>query len=123
MASNKRLLVIDDEPAFGGFVREVAEGLGFEVRVTTKADEFAEFYETFEPTVIVLDVVMPEVDGIELVQWLAQEKCKARIVIVTGYNPHYADAAKRLVSAGDLPSVMTLTKPVSLADLRAALTT
>lgn len=121
MASNKKLLVIDDEPAFGSFVKEVAEGLGYDVRVTAKADEFAEAYETFEPTVIVLDVVMPEVDGIELVQWLAQEKCKAKIVIVTGYNPHYADAAKRLVSAGDLPSVMTLTKPVSLADLRAAL--
>ncbi len=121
MASAKRLLVIDDEPAFGSFVREVAEGLGYDVRVTAKADEFADTYETFDPTVIVLDVVMPEVDGIELVQWLAQEKCKAKIVIVTGYNPHYADAAKRLVSAGDLPSVMTLTKPVSLADLRAAL--
>lgn len=121
MASTKRLLVIDDEPAFGSFVKEVAEGLGYDVRVTAKADEFADTYETFDPTVIVLDVVMPEVDGIELVQWLAQEKCKAKIVIVTGYNPHYADAAKRLVSAGDLPSVMTLTKPVSLADLRAAL--
>jgi CheY-like chemotaxis protein len=121
MASAKRLLVIDDEPAFGSFVKEVAEGMGFDVRVTAKADEFADTYETFDPTVIVLDVVMPEVDGIELVQWLAQEKCKAKIVIVTGYNPHYADAAKRLVSAGDLPSVMTLTKPVSLADLRAAL--
>lgn len=121
MASTKRLLVIDDEPAFGSFVKEVAEGLGYDVRVTAKADEFADTYESFDPTVIVLDVVMPEVDGIELVQWLAQEKCKAKIVIVTGYNPHYADAAKRLVSAGDLPSVMTLTKPVSLADLRAAL--
>lgn len=121
MASAKRLLVIDDEPAFGSFVKEVAEGLGYDVRVTAKADEFADIYETFDPTVIVLDVVMPEVDGIELVQWLAQEKCKAKIVIVTGYNPHYADAAKRLVSAGDLPSVMTLTKPVSLADLRATL--
>lgn len=121
MTPAKRLLVIDDEPAFSGFVKEVAEGLGYDVRVTLKADEFAEAYESFDPHVIVLDVVMPEVDGIELVQWLAQEKCKARIVIVTGYNPHYADAAKRLVSAGDLPSVQTLTKPISLADLRAAL--
>jgi CheY-like chemotaxis protein len=91
------------------------------VRVTVRADEFAEIYESFAPTVIVMDVVMPEVDGIELVQWLAQEKCRAKILIVTGYNPHYADAAKRLVSAGDLPSVETLTKPISLADLRAAL--
>ena len=121
MVSDKRLLVIDDEPAFGGFVKDVAEGLGYAVRITAKADEFAETYEAFGPSVIVLDVVMPEVDGIELVQWLAQERCKAKIVIVTGYNPHYADAAMRLVSAGDLPNVMTLSKPISLADLRAAL--
>lgn len=121
MMVDKKLLVIDDEPAFGEFVRDVAERLGYQVRVTQRADEFAEAYESFAPTVIVMDVVMPEVDGIELIQWLAQEKCRAKILIVTGYNPHYADAAKRLVSAGDLPSLQTLTKPVSLADLRAAL--
>ena len=121
MASAKRLLVIDDEPDFGTFVQTVAERMGYDVRVTTKADQFAETYETFAPTVIILDVVMPEVDGIELVQWLAQEKCKARILIVTGYNPHYADAAMRLVSADDPLDVKTLSKPISLAELRAAL--
>ncbi len=121
MANAKRLLVIDDEPDFGVFVKDVAEKLGYDVRITLKADEFAETYETFSPSVIVLDVVMPEVDGIELVRWLAQEKCKARILIVTGYNPYYADAAMRLVSADDVLDVRTLSKPIGLADLRAAL--
>ena len=35
--SEKRLLVIDDEPEIGEFVRKVATGLGYEVRVTTDA--------------------------------------------------------------------------------------
>jgi CheY-like chemotaxis protein len=117
----RRLLAIDDEPDFMEIVREVAEGLGYDVRTTAKADEFAEIYETFDPTVIVLDLVMPEVDGVELAQWLAHEKCKAKILFVTGHNPRYADAAQDLVDKGDLVSVTTLSKPVSIATLREAL--
>lgn len=119
--SDKRLLAIDDEPDFMEIVREVAEGLGYEVRTTDKADEFAEIYESFDPTVIVLDMVMPEVDGVELAHWLAHEKCQAKIFFVTGHNPRYADAAQDLVESGDLVSVTTLSKPVSLSTLREAL--
>ena len=102
-------------------VRNVAEGLGYEVKITDKADEFAEIYESFEPNVIVLDLVMPEVDGVELAQWLAHEKSQAKIVFVTGHNPRFADAAQDLADKGDLVSVTTLSKPVSLAALREAI--
>ena len=64
--SSKRLLIVDDEPEFGKFVRKVAEEMEFEVRVTTRAPDFKEAYVAFDPTVIVLDVIMPGTDGIEL---------------------------------------------------------
>ncbi len=117
----KRLLVIDDEADFGAFVGRVAEGLGFEVTVTTRARAFKAAYETVDPSVIVLDVVMPDVEGIELVQWLAERGCRARILVVTGYNPHYSELAKILGEAKGLQPVTTLTKPVRVRDLRAAL--
>ncbi len=119
--NSKRLLAIDDEPDFMEIVRTVAEGLGYEVKITDKADEFAEIYESFDPNVIVLDLVMPEVDGVELAHWLAHEKSQAKIIFITGHNPRYADAAQDLADKGDLVSVTTLSKPVSLAVLREAL--
>ena len=117
----KRLLVIDDDPAISEIVRAVAEGLDFEVRTTERADEFADIYEEFQPNVVILDLVMPEVDGIELAQWLAHVKSPARVIFLTGHNPRFTDAARAMADSGDLSSVTTLTKPVSIAVLRQAL--
>lgn len=117
----KRLLVIDDDPAISEVVKAVAETLRFEVRTTVRADEFAEIYEQFDPDIVVLDLVMPEVDGIELAQWLAHEKSRARVIFLTGHNPRFTDAARALADSGELRSVTTLTKPVSVAVLRQAL--
>ncbi len=58
-----RLLVVDDEPHFGEFVREIAEDLGYEVRVTTRGNDFTLLNEAFNPTLVLLDIVMPEIDG------------------------------------------------------------
>ena len=56
--AERRLLVCDDEPAFGRFVQNVAEDLGYEVRVTTDGHAFMEAYENFKPTTIILDMIM-----------------------------------------------------------------
>jgi DNA-binding response OmpR family regulator len=119
--SMKRLLIIDDEVKFGAFVRRAAENLDFEVEVTTNARAFQEAYKRFDPTIIVLDIVMPETDGIELIKWLATIKCAARIVIISGFDPHYAKAAETLVSCAGLKSIVRLRKPVSIAELELAL--
>jgi CheY-like chemotaxis protein len=116
-----RLLVVDDEPEFGEYVGRVGERIGLSVRVTTNAKKFKETFHSFDPTVIVMDIVMPEVDGIELIEWLSENECTAKVILVTGFNPHYADATQKLGEARGMMSVTTLTKPVSLADLKDAL--
>src|SRR5690606_9455110 len=121
--SKKRLLVIDDEPGFGAFVQQVAEGEDFVVRVTTRADEFKEALATFGPTIIALDVVMPDVEGIELLQYLADSNWTGPVLVISGYNPDYLRLAKALGGSRGLPSVTTLTKPIHARDLRAALAT
>lgn len=119
--SPRRLLIVDDEPAFGAFVRTVAEKLGYEVLVTTDAREFQQAFATFDPTDIVIDIVMPDADGIELIRWIADKESRARIIIASGSNPDYAKAAEILGTAHGLRSISTLRKPVSLAELRAAI--
>lgn len=120
--SNKRLMVLDDEKAFGEFVGKVAESMGFETKLMTQGSEFQLAYEDFDPDVIVLDIVMPEIDGIEIAKWLGQKGCRARLIVVTAYNPHYAKTTKTLSEVYGLKDVMTCDKPIELAKLREALT-
>ena len=117
----RRLLVVDDEPGFRELVRNVAVELGFAVEETSDAAAFKRVHDAFDPTVVVVDIVMPDVDGTELVRWLAERRSTARVVVVTGYDPKYAELASKLGDALGLRSSLSLTKPVALADLRAAL--
>ena len=119
--TEKRLLVVDDEPEFGEFVRKVASDIGYEVQVTTDGWTFQKVYANFQPTTIVLDMVMPEIDGNELVLWLMDQGYTSDLIIITGYSPDYAKDAKILAEFKGLRSVRTLTKPIRLAKLREVL--
>ncbi|MDQ5908382.1 MAG: hypothetical protein QG599_473 [Pseudomonadota bacterium] len=119
--NEKRLLIVDDEPAFGEFVSQVAQTLGYEVRVTMDGKTCQECYPDFLPTTIMLDMVMPDMDGNELLLWLLQQGYSADLIITTGYNPDYASDAKILAEFNGLRTVTTLVKPFSLARLRALL--
>ena len=117
-----RILIVDDEPGFRDFVGRVAVKLGFEVERAADGRAFKSLYEVFDPDVAVIDVVMPGIDGIELVQWLAERGATLHLVIVTSFTPDYATFAKRLGEAKGLSSVSLLTKPVRMAALQEALT-
>ncbi len=112
--SSRHLLVIDDEPDIARFIGTVAEGLGYEVTVTTEAEEFIDAYNKKNPDVIVVDVVMPNIDGIELVKYLAQAGCSARVLVISGYTERYLYNTKTLGEAFGLSSITAMRKPIEL---------
>ncbi len=116
--SKKRLLIIDDDKDFGEYVRQAAEEAGFEVDVTTRARDFKESFESFNPDVIMLEVVMPDVDGIELINWLSEQGCTARLIIVTGYSPKYAEMARTLSVAKGMTFAIAVSKGIFIAEIR-----
>jgi DNA-binding response OmpR family regulator len=115
-----RLLIVDDEADLGKFIRRVAENIGFEVEVTTSARDFKRAYERFDPTVVTLDILMPDEDGIELIQWLAARGCTARIVIISASLQFSAIASEIGIALGNL-SIIKLKKPVTIQTLKEAL--
>ena len=121
MTASRRLLVVDDHKEFADLVVDVAARLGFDARSTNSAREFKEFYSAETPDVVVLDIVMPESDGIELIQWLINSGYHGRIVVATGYGPMYANAAKVLGEGRGPIAITTLRKPATLAEIRACL--
>jgi CheY-like chemotaxis protein len=116
-----RVLILDDEPDFVAYVQRVAEDLGHDAHGTTRAAEFKRAFDRFHPSLIVLDMVVPEMDGFELSRWLAQQGYAGRLLLVTGYTPHYATGARAIAQAHGLDDVRTLKKPVRLNDLKSAL--
>ena len=123
--SNKRLLVVDDNKPFLEFVRKVAVDLGYDVELASSGAVFKNLYKEFHPHTVVVDLIMPDIDGMEIIQWLANQKTAARsvqVIVVTGYSPEYADLAKMLGEGKGLTAVKTLTKPIKADALRDALT-
>ena len=86
--------------------------------VTTEGRAFIETYDSFKPTTIILDMIMPGMDGNELVLSLAKRKCTARLIIITGYTPDYATHAKILAEYKGLRPVITLSRPIDVSALR-----
>jgi len=122
--SNKRLLVVDDNKPFLEFVRKVAVDLGYDVELSSNGANFKKIYEEFHPHSVIVDLIMPDIDGMEIIQWLANQENSAQtvqVIVVTGYSPEYADLAKMLGEGKGLTAVKTLTKPIKANTLRDAL--
>ena len=117
----RRLLIVDDEEDFCAFARDVALEMGYDVETCSSPKYFASAYERFEPTVVIVDMVMPDTDGLELVKWLAAKKTPARVIVASGFNPRYAKMASVIGADSGLTEVQALRKPMRLAELRAAL--
>ena len=76
MSEKKRILVVDDEPDFCSIVQGQLEKEGYEVEVAYNGVEGLEKVLASPPDAIVLDVMMPEMDGYEVCKKLkADEKC------------------------------------------------
>ena len=112
--NSRRLVVVDDEPDIARFIADAAAELGYDVRTAGNAEAFKRLYDAFDPTVVILDVVMPDVDGIELVRFLAERKCSARVLVISGYAPQYMNYTTSLGEALGLPSIRAMAKPIDL---------
>jgi DNA-binding response OmpR family regulator len=117
----KRLLIVDDEQSICEFVRRVAESEGYEVEVALTHEQFSETYDRFQPSAILLDLVMPKVDGIALLATLADKQCRAQLLIMSGYHPELLKSGSRLGSGYNLDVRGTLHKPFGVSELQSAL--
>jgi FixJ family two-component response regulator len=57
---------------------------------------------------------MPQVDGVEILRFLAEEKCRARVILISGFDRRVLESTMRLGEALGLNMVGPLEKPVRL---------
>ena len=116
-----RLLLIDDELSVARFLAHAAEECGYEAIVTVTAESFRAQYVTADPAVVVVDLALPRSDGVELLRFLAEQRCEALVLIISGFDARVLDAAMRLGTAMGLRMAGPLAKPVRLQALMEAI--
>lgn len=119
--SDSSILILDDEAEIGHFISKIAAFNGFVPRATTEPLVFQQEFVKLAPSHIILDLQMPSVDGIEVLRWLAEQQCKAEIVIMSGFDQKVIDAARRLGQERGLSISATMQKPFRVEDVIAAL--
>jgi EAL domain-containing protein (putative c-di-GMP-specific phosphodiesterase class I)/CheY-like chemotaxis protein len=111
-------LILDDDIAVGEVIQLMAQSLGFETHFCTTAEDFFRKFITLQPDVITIDLVMPGLDGVQVMRVLAELKCGARIIISSGMDKRVLEAAHRSASEHGLNVVGVLRKPCSKESLR-----
>ena len=83
----RHILVVDDEPDIRGLVREILEDEGFTVSVAQNAAEARALIRSFKPDMALLDIWMPDVDGISLLkEWQEADNLSMPVVMMSGHG-------------------------------------
>ncbi|MFN4283198.1 MAG: EAL domain-containing protein [Alphaproteobacteria bacterium] len=113
-----RLAMLDDEGDFCDLVEKIATSSGYEVFTTTRARLFLDHLDGNAADVIVLDLHMPDSDGIEVLRLLAGLGVVANILIASGADGRVMETALELGRERGLRMAGVIHKPISVAALR-----
>ncbi|HET6911827.1 MAG TPA: EAL domain-containing response regulator [Rhodanobacteraceae bacterium] len=121
MEEAKRLLILDDERTVAQTVAFAAERHGFTVRLTDSAKDFFDEVARFTPSHVIIDLLMPGMDGVEVLRNLAALGCEANIIMMSGMGAKVLESAQRAGRERGLNISGILPKPFRPAELRALL--
>ena len=116
--ANRSILILDDDAAVGQTIQWIAESLGFEAEFVTHPEEFFQRLDRMRPDIITIDLVMPELDGVEIMRLLAERKSRAKIIISSGMGSRVLEAAQRSALEHGLSILGVISKPISKEALR-----
>ncbi|MGE4291541.1 MAG: response regulator [Desulfovibrio sp.] len=83
---NKRILVIDDEKPTLRIFRLLLSAYGYEVHTAENGQEGLEVFETVRPDIVLTDIKMPIMDGIEVLKNIKRISPYAEVVVITGHG-------------------------------------
>lgn len=111
--SAPRVLILDDDPDIGELLADLATRAGFEPVVTQAPAPFFDELARGKPDLIVLDLQMPEADGIEILRELAANRCRASLYIVSGMDGRTIASAEQFARQSGLNVLGVANKPFS----------
>jgi two-component system, NtrC family, response regulator HydG len=92
-----RVMIVDDEAVIREFVKTYLEGIGYEVTEAADAASLKTFYGGAQPDVVLLDLKLPDADGLALLPQVKKNWPEAEVIVLTGHGSIEAavEATKR----------------------------
>ena len=110
---NERILVVDDEPDIRVLLKDILEDEGYRVDVAEHARAANEIRKAADPDLVLLDIWMPDVDGVTLLkQWKSSGQDRCPVVMMSGHG-----TVETAVEATRFGAVDFVEKPLSMAKL------
>jgi two-component system KDP operon response regulator KdpE len=117
IAARTRALVVEDDPAYARLLRLHLEASGYQVHYVDRGEAALAAVHDFEPEIVILDVVLPDMDGFEICRRIREES-SVPIVMLTNRAEERHKVQGLMLGADDY-----VTKPFSAPELLARLTT
>ena len=119
------ILIIDDEAEVGRALTRVLERAGFLVTAVTGGAEGIAEFERNPAEVVITDIIMPKINGVEAIDFIRREFPSVRIIAISGggnfgisaYQPNAITTSAYLAAAERAGAHMILTKPFESREL------
>jgi two-component system cell cycle response regulator CpdR len=106
-----RILLAEDDEAMRSYLTRALEKSGYEVTSVDRGTQAVPMLEKEHFDLLLSDIVMPEMDGIELAQRCSEVSPRTKVMFITGF------AAVTLRASKEQPQAKVLSKPFHLRDL------
>ena len=106
-----RILLAEDDDAMRTYLARALENAGYDVTAVDRGTAALPLLEDDNYDLLLTDIVMPEMDGIELAQRCADSSPRTKVMFITGF------AAVSLRPSREVPQSKILSKPFHLKDL------
>ncbi len=110
----KKILIVEDEPKIARLLQLELNHEGFETKVAREGFEALDLLEPFAPDVVLLDVMLPNLDGVEVARMIRETNNSVGIIMLTALD-QTRNKVEGLVSGAD----DYVTKPFDLGELKA----
>ncbi len=109
----KRVLVVDDNAMVRRVLKEFLSKKGFEVGEASGGAEAVALFDEFQPDLMLLDIKMPGMDGLEVLQKIGAKSSHVRIIMLTAVNDDKTGQEALALGAADF-----LIKPINLEQVQ-----
>lgn len=116
-----RIFIVDDDTSTCNLLKTIVEPTCANVEIFQHPREFLTLALDVED-IVILDLMIPEMDGIEVIRHLAKHKSPTRLILISGYDSGVLHSAETLALGCGLNVINTFTKPINTKGLTRLLT-